>query len=253
MSWSSQPGVNKYYAGAKFDTIPAFSDLPAPPRHWIDPTARSQSTPSSPVTITTKPTAGISLDIESLFRPETSPSCDSKGKEDGRGIFKSPSLPVKPGMMSMASSSKTQEVKQGLLKAESKPMAEAAVFKTPEKLKARSTVKVPAKPQKVAMGTDTGSKNCLRTPVTPRSAPFPATPVGGSKAGAAGGISGLDLMEMLIRASSTNTQDLHSTPTPVVKRATPVKLSPCHLQLGSKDSQYKDISDHLKSILKVSA
>jgi len=69
------------------------------------------------------------------------------------------------------------------------------------------------------------------------------------------GISGLDLMEMLLRASPTHRQDLNSTPMSAAlkKMTTPVKLSPCHLQLGSNDSQYKDISDHLKSILKVTA
>jgi hypothetical protein len=81
----------------------------------------------------------------------------------------------------------------------------------------------------------------------------PVTPSEGKQRSPARGISGLDLMEMLLRASPTkNGQDLKTTPYAV--NSSPVKMaSPCHLQLGSPQNQYKDVSDHLKSILKVSA
>jgi hypothetical protein len=152
-------------------------------------------------------------------------------------------------MMNMA------KKKQAPLKADPQ-----VVFKTPKTVKARATVKVPIKPKKM----ETPEK-ISPTPVTPKSTPA-ASDEGikrndaGSKVNGNGkteaavttGVSGLDLMEMLIRASpTTHRQDLISTPAPV--KASPVNLSPCHLQLGSMDSQYKDISNHLKSILKVSA
>lgn len=247
-AWSSpsQSG-SKYYAGAKFDTIPSLSDLPAPPRHWTDSAARSQSTPSSPVTIATKPSAGISLDIGSLFGTPPS-TCDKKGGEKrAQGVTKSASLPPQSGMIYLAN-----KKKQGPLKPEASP----AVFKTPAPLKARPTVKALTKPAKKA-AAETPVKG-VRSPVTPNK-PIPAfVPSDGmktpeKKAEPTNGVTGLDLMEMLIRSSPTNRQDLNSTPAPAVKKASSVNLSPCHVQLGSMEDQYKDISEHLKSLLKVSA
>lgn len=39
--------VNQYYAGAKFETIPSADLLPQPPAHWM---VKSKSSPSSPIT-----------------------------------------------------------------------------------------------------------------------------------------------------------------------------------------------------------
>jgi len=235
----SQAERSKYYAGAKFDTVPSLSDLPAPPRHWTGPAARSQSTPSSPVTIPTKPSAGISLDMGSLFGPRPQPSCD-KGQQETGGILKSASLPGQSGMLKVVAKRGELKASPVILASESKT---PVVFKTPQNKKVRSVVEVSAKPQ-VSNSPGVNQVTSNQRPVTPSE----------GQRSPARGISGLDLMEMLLRASPTgNGQDLKATPSAVVNTS-PVKMaSPCHLQLGSSHNQYKDVSDHLKSILKVSA
>jgi hypothetical protein len=249
--WANQSPVvvvsKEYYAGAKFDTIPALSDLPPPPRHWINSAARSQSTPSSPVTINTKPSGGISLDIGSLFGPVTPGSCDKKSESGG--MAKASSLPQQSTMMSMVEKKK-----------ESGTIDKMTVFKTPDRVKARpapkalttpkvpktsgkqSLTQTPVKPKSSALVVVSNSNEVVRTPAAVGSKTREQTP----------GITGQDLMEMLIRASPSHPQDLNSPPRPV-KAPTPVNVSPCHRQLGSTGSQYKEISEQLKSLLNVSA
>lgn len=63
----------EFYSGARFDTfLPSASSLPMPPVQWIDPTQRSQSTPSSPIPKNSI-SATKSIDIAAMFA-STKPS-----------------------------------------------------------------------------------------------------------------------------------------------------------------------------------
>lgn len=71
----------------------------------------------------------------------------------------------------------------------------------------------------------------------------------------------VDLIQMLIQASPKREQEPELKPQEkkMIKEVTPVKLiprspaTPCHLQFNNCGQEYKNVSDHLKSLLKVSA
>jgi len=100
-----------FYAGAKFDTVPGLVEIPVPPVHWrIGEGPRSQSTPSSPITVYGKapdplsdPPRGIKLDIESLFATKKV-STEFRDSELGRLL--SASVPER-GMRELSQKSET--------------------------------------------------------------------------------------------------------------------------------------------------
>lgn len=103
-----------FYAGAKFDTVPGLVEIPVPPVHWrIGEGPRSQSTPSSPITVYGKapdplsdPPRGIKLDIESLFATKKV-STEFRDSELGRLL--SASIPER-GMRELSQKSETVPV-----------------------------------------------------------------------------------------------------------------------------------------------
>jgi len=215
------PRGPKYYAGAKFDTIPTLGDLPVPPSHWTgDSITRSQSTPSSPITISDK------VPMNGMFSGGLFKSASLPGESNMGRI--SPRNHGEPAIGFRAPPPKPKETKNSIDNM-GPPIA------IPKRIvhQQREHGITETKPANNTLKVDKSVKNIVEKD-------------GSSSNGL--GISGHDLMEMLLRASPTKGQDLKKT-------ATPQKLATsCQLSYGSSDStEYKDITDHLKSLLKVSA
>lgn len=206
-----------FYAGAKFDTVPALDVIPVPPMKWIMREGpRSQSSPSSPITVSNagkasscslspspSPSHPIKLDIDSLFG--TKKETGFGDSELGR-LLQSASVPDRKWMESPSMISAT---KSG--SASPSGMVPPAAIQ-PKILKPTLSVLEPRKKSS--------------------------------------GISGQDLMELLkLESPRRQTQPSRSSP------ANKLPSTSCHYELNddSVNPQYNNnnLTNHLKSILKV--
>jgi len=235
LSGLSKKEREAFYAGAKFDTVPENAVIPVPPIKWImQEGTRSLSSPSSPITVSGKPanlslnpspSLPIKLDIESLFGTKRPASTDFGDTKLGR-LLKSASVPEREmelyhqplddGISSSVNKSKSNSTSEGIVSPGVK------------------------KPIVVAQQA-TRSQSIVHPQVAPTSNSAELMKVSG--------ISGKDLMGLLKLEPTHHQVNSHER-----QRPSSVSSS-CHFEYNhsdSVDSQYKDITNHLKSILKVS-
>lgn len=222
-----------FYAGAKFDTVPGLVEVPVPPMHWMmnEGAPRSQSTPASPVTVygksglVTDPPSRVKLDIESLFgrKKGSTPLAISTAfseSELGR-LLKSASVPERRMMMWDSFGLKSNGGES------STEPTEVHVMK-----KREETVATPQRQSTPIVKTS----EIVQTSSSPE-----------GKKKSSSGISGQDLMELLKSGPPSQGKELRATP--IKGMGSPSCQFDHH---DSADSQYKDITNHLKSILNVS-
>jgi hypothetical protein len=229
------PGSNNaaYYCGAKFDTIPTLSILPQPPVHWKS--TQSKSTPSSPIP-TLNAAAGST--IKSGFEAGNSVS-----------VFKSTSLPIASNnhlnvLLKTKSSQQFSNRSQAGGNFFNVKRAKRQIGQNRASVQGRKNIDMQKKSAKVASEDN----------AAPASANIKE-------------VNGHALMKMLklhhekYKLCDNSNDSLDSTSvTAFANSEFPYNLSakpavqksprPCHLY-QSGHQEYKDISEHLKSLLKV--
>jgi len=235
-----------FYAGAKFDTLPGNALIPTPPMKWtIQEGPRSQSTPCSPITVSSgkpcsipSPSNPIKVDLESLFGTKRSVSTEFGDSELGR-LLKSASVPSQGMMMERDCHNKGISagvaVRRDISASPTGTLSPTILVKKLESSSSKSGMvakqQTPAHP--------------LPTP----SSPVVLEPIGKKVSG----ISGQDLMELLKSESPRQRIQPHR-PAPVIKLGS----SRCQFEFDHHDDSVdshrynKDVTNHLKSILKVS-
>lgn len=225
-----------FYAGAKFDAVPGLVEVPVPPMHWMmnEGAPRSQSTPASPVTVYGKsglvadPPSRVKLDAESLFGTKKSstplPISTAFSESELGRLLKSASVPERRMMMWDSLG----------LKSNGGHWAKESSAEPTEVHVMQKREEAVATPQRQS------------TPIVKTSeiVQTSSSPEGKKKSS---GISGQDLMELLKSGPPSQGKELRATP--VKGMGSPSCQFDHH---DSADSQYKDITNHLKSILNVS-
>jgi hypothetical protein len=228
----------EYYCGTRCDTfLPSVSDLPLPPSEWIDPNARSKSTPTSPIP---KPTisATKSIDIASIFGTSSLPLVPNIQQQ-----------PIKNPTSLKASSYPGEKIRIDKQKLQNNQQQKGNTSKMNKKnkrnLKEKEMTAKESSNPKTATAKTSSSNTAVAAQHTTSAAAVPPPSTKSITVTLTGKEIGQDLMEML-GVHPPKSIDKKMVLTPNVK---PFDYG-CMARSGSPE-KYKDITNNLKHLLKV--
>jgi hypothetical protein len=263
MQSSTRQKKVEFYSGARFDTfLPSASALPMPPVQWIDPTQRSQSTPSSPIPKNSI-SATKSIDIAAMFASTPSANGREQPKMTGKTsnnvngnkqILKSNSYPGEKMLRNKFEQQQQQNKKvvknnnndyngqkprnqNNRMKQQQQQQKEKPTAATSKTFISTAATSVNST---TTTSTTTKPEIPVKKPVTVASTTVPQSPVSGKDIS-------LNLMAML------GVTPIKSPPKRVEERKSPGYDYEFYATRPGSPEKYKEITNNLKLLLKVQA